>query len=199
MGASKPVASGAEVVDGQLVWGDAEQLRAACPLGPELDLVTPIRLKDPLAPPMAARREGRTLTFADYQSAMDRWKGKCNDLVVEGVGGLLCPITDQQTILDLAIWWKQPVLVVARLGLGTINHTLLTVQAARAAGLTLAGVVLNRSEPGAPTLADETNPAELRRWLDVPVWGPIDYQDSNAPVPSTIVELCDVIWKDGSV
>lgn len=196
VGASKPVASGAEMVNGTPVWRDAMELQAACPLQPELDLVTPIRLMEPLAPPTAARRSGRTLTLADYQSAIARWNGHCDFLVVEGVGGVLCPITDQQTVLDLAVWWDQPALIVANVGLGTINHTLLTVQAARRAGLALLGVVLNQPQCRAPTLADETNPAELRRWLDIPVWGPIEYQDSRAPVPPAIGDVCDALEKD---
>ena len=66
-------------------------------------------------------------------------------MLVEGAGGLLVPLTERETYADLAVALGLPVLVVARAGLGTVNHTALTVEALRARGLALAGVVLNRA------------------------------------------------------
>ena len=86
-------------------------------------------------------------------------------MVVEGVGGLLCPLAEGMTVADLAIALDYPLVVVARRGLGTLNHTLLTVEAALARGLRVAGVVLNGSEPTADPLAEATNPGELARRL----------------------------------
>jgi dethiobiotin synthetase len=63
-------------------------------------------------------------------------------LVAEGVGGLLVPLTDDYSVRDLAVELGLPLIVVARSGLGTISHTLLTVEAARAAGLRVAGIVM---------------------------------------------------------
>jgi dethiobiotin synthetase len=190
-GACKPAASGVVEGAGESYWEDARALARA--LGGEADesLITPMRLREPLAPPVAARREGRTVTLADYQEAILAWEGRCEALVVEGVGGLLCPITDSETLADLAAWWGRPILIVARLGLGTINHTLLTMEAAVARGLEALGVVLNRSDTDPPTLADESNPGELRRRLDVPVWGPILHQPSDEPVPDAVREIAD--------
>ena len=109
--------------------------------------VCPLRLKAPLAPPVAARLERVNLDFAGMKTAADWWQGRVEVLLIEGVGGLLCPLTEDKTIADLAVALGYPLLVVARAGLGTINHTLLTVEAARHRGLQVAGVVLNEAEP----------------------------------------------------
>lgn len=193
VGACKPAATGAAVVDGRLVWEDAVLLASA--LGGAVDetLVTPIRLPDPLAPPVAARQQRKSLTLDDYMRAIGNWENQCDWLVVEGVGGLLCPITNTETVADLAMRWNKPLLIVARLGLGTLNHTLLTVEAASRRGLHVLGVVLNQPEPGAPTLADLTNPEELQRRLEVPVWGPIAHQSVDGAVPNVIREICNAI------
>ena len=89
------------------------------------------------------------MQLSEHQHAIDGWTRRCELLIVEGVGGILCPITDQETVADLAAWWGRPIIIVARLGLGTLNHTLMTVEIARARGLNLSGVLLNQSEKGA--------------------------------------------------
>lgn len=190
-GACKPAATGVVEEAGESYWEDPRALARA--MGGEADesFITPIRLREPLAPPVAARRQGRSLSIEDYQRAILAWEGRCDLLVVEGVGGLLCPITDSETLADLARWWGRPVLIVARLGLGTINHTLLTMEAAVSRGLDVLGVVLNRPDAGAQTLADETNPEELRRRLDVPVWGPIPHQAADEPAPDAVRQIAD--------
>jgi len=86
--------------------------------------------------------------------------------VVEGVGGLLTPLAEAATVADLAIALDYPLVVVARRGLGTLNHTLLTVEAARRRGLRLAGVVLNAAGSAAVDIAAETNAEELARRLE---------------------------------
>src|ERR1019366_10300384 len=90
-------------------------------------------------------------------------------LIVEGVGGLMVPMDAKSTVLNVAVWLKLPAIVVARAGLGTINHTLLTVNALRAAGIHVAGVVINRYPAESPGLAEETNPRAIEKWGKVPV------------------------------
>jgi dethiobiotin synthetase len=86
-------------------------------------------------------------------------------MVVEGVGGLLCPIAEGATVADLAIALDYPLLVVAHRGLGTINHTLMTVEAARTRGLRVAGLLLNGARPTTDPIAESTNAEELSRRL----------------------------------
>ena len=79
----------------------------------------------------------------DRRRPSSRSRARHDVLLVEGAGGLLVPVGESWTIADLAVWLGLPLVVVARAGLGTVNHTLLTVEAARPRGLHVAGVVLN--------------------------------------------------------
>ncbi len=107
--------------------------------GPPLD---GIRLPRPLSPHLAARLAGQTIDLAPLK-ALAAAQSDRERFVVEGAGGLLVPLNDTQLIADLIAELNLPVLVVARSTLGTINHTLLTVEALRARRLTVAGVVMN--------------------------------------------------------
>jgi dethiobiotin synthetase len=172
VGAYKPVCSGAEVdASGRVTWGDVEKLSAALDGQFDSERICPLRLRAPLAPNVAARREGATIDFDCLTAGARWWQGRVEILLVEGVGGLLCPLTDRQTIADFAQALGYPLLVVARLGLGTINHTLLTVEAARNRGLEVAGIVLNEAEPLASLAGTEENPVEIERRAQVPVLG----------------------------
>ena len=135
-----------------------------------VDRVNPIRLTAPLAPPVAARLEGFSLTYPyvceRLQRSLDEWTPGSDLMLVEGVGGLLCPLAERRTVADLAADLDFPLIIVARRGLGTLNHTLLTLEAARMRGLRVAGVILNGAVPTAAPLAEQTNAEELARWLD---------------------------------
>jgi len=90
--------------------------------------------------------------------------------VVEGAGGLLSPLTESETVADLAVSLAFPLVIVARRSLGTINHTLLTLEAARARGLAVAGVVLNQADPAnAHDSSVESNPRELEKRCGMPI------------------------------
>jgi dethiobiotin synthetase len=111
--------------------------------------------------------EGRSIDLGVADAALARLDA---DLVlVEGAGGLLVPITAELNMADLAARWPCALLVVARASLGTINHTLLTLEAARHRGLRIAGVVLNRTAPPGPD--DLDNAAAIRRHGRVAVFG----------------------------
>jgi dethiobiotin synthetase len=91
-------------------------------------------------------------------------------LVCEGVGGLLVPLTPDYSVRDLAVDLALPLVIVARTGLGTINHTLLTVEAARTAGLHVAGIVMT-PWPGYPEPIEQSNRATIERLSGVAVSG----------------------------
>jgi dethiobiotin synthetase len=130
--------------------------------------VAPYRFGPPLSPHYAAELAGETIEPARLVAAA----GAAGDgpLIAEGVGGLLVPITPGYLVRDLAIDLGLPVLIVARTGLGTINHTLLTIEAARAAGLTVAGVVMT-PWPDAPEPIELSNRATVERLGGAPVSG----------------------------
>jgi len=141
--AMKPAQSGVEPG----VPTDADRLRAAAGDRDPPELVCPFSFAPPLAPGVAARLAGVEITIAGLVTAARALASRHAALVVEGAGGLLVPLTPRESYADLAVALGLPVLVVARAGLGTVNHTALTVEALRARGLAVAGVVLNRTSP----------------------------------------------------
>ncbi len=170
VGAFKPACSGAMIdADGQPYWDDVERLCDALGRDVSDDQLCPQRFLAPLAPPVAARQEGRTVDLGAFERGLDAWRFECDIVIVEGAGGLLCPLTDEWTMADLAAQFGLPLLIVARLGLGTINHTLLTVEVARKRGLPLAGIVFNEPMPTTTDDSSATNVAEIAVRCDVPV------------------------------
>jgi dethiobiotin synthetase len=151
---------------------DAIALRAAAGGGVPLEDVCPVRYALPAAPLAAARAERRAVDLAAIDAAHARVRAKCGFLVMEGAGGLLVPAADRLSMADLAARYALPLWVVARAALGTINHTRLTLEAARARGLRVAGVVI--SHAGGPLAdADRDNLALLREELGALLVGEI--------------------------
>jgi len=169
VGVLKPASSGAEVREGRFFSPDAAALIEAAGGDTPHDRAAPLIFEEPLAPPVAARRLGRPLTPGEVTravgDAMAWWADRAEAMVVEGVGGLLCPLAEGWTVADLAARLDYPLVIVAHRGLGTLNHTLLTVEAARARSLRIAGVVLNGARPTADPIAEATNSDELARRL----------------------------------
>jgi len=164
----KPIATGCERRREGLVSTDAEFL-AHCADSPHpLDLVCPQRFAEPLAPSVAAERAGTPVDWAAVQRSIDLMSRDSDVMIVEGVGGVMVPLDERHTVLDLAKWLRLPAVVVARAELGTINHTLLTVETLRRA-TTVVGVVVNRYPAENPGVAEETNPRVVARWGKVPV------------------------------
>jgi dethiobiotin synthetase len=128
--------------------------------------------EEPLAPAVAARRANKPIQYESLLAdTRDRLDDSSIDIgIVEGAGGLRVPLSNEpdREIVDLVADLGVPALVVARSGLGTLNHTALTVEALRAREIPVAGVVLNRYE--GDTVAARTNPAELERMCDCSVW-----------------------------
>jgi len=175
VGVMKPLASGCEETGGELVSADGLCLARAAETDDPHDLVCPVRLRHPLAPMAAAELEGRSLDLAEFRSALSTLAASHDCLIVEGIGGIMAPITADCLVVDLAAEIGAPVLVVARAGLGTINHSLLTVDAARSRGLTVAAVLLNSPVKSPGGLAEETNPDVIARLCGAPVIGPLPH------------------------
>ncbi len=168
VGAYKPVVSGNEDGPGGPVWNDLERLHGALAGAFERERICPQRFKAPLAPPVAARREGKTVDAAVLRSGFDWWRERVDFLVVEGAGGLLSPLTEAECVADVAALFGLPLIIVARLSLGTINHTLLTIEAAHSRNLPIAGIVLNQPVP-TDDASQASNPEELEKRCAVPI------------------------------
>jgi dethiobiotin synthetase len=179
----KPVAAGLIEHEGRLVSEDVLALRAASTLAVPPELDNPVALPEPLSPHLAARRAGVVIRVADLLEPARRLAEMTDALVVEGAGGWRVPLNDEgETLADLARALGAPVVMVVGLRLGCLNHAVLTAEAIRADGLTLAGWIANRVDPDM-ACADE-NLATLRELLGAPLLGDVAW--SSAPEPRAI-------------
>lgn len=181
VGVYKPAASGCRCEDGRLVSDDALALWNAAGRPGELERVCPQRFLAPLAPHLAAREEGKRLDADLLRSGLEYWRCRSDVLVVEGAGGLLSPLGEQEYVADLACDLHFPLIVVSRNALGTINHTLETlfVAARFRTGLDVAGVVLNqpRAPGNDPSVA--TNRQELTARCQTPVLAEVAWRSER--------------------
>lgn len=184
VGAMKPLETGCSVGVGveDLIPADGMFLREMAEMDDSINLVTPIRFEQPLAPMVASEIEGRSVELKKIFGAYQTLSKKYDFMVVEGVGGLLVPITlvrqsdsaaekepSVYFVSDLMKGLKLPIIIVARPTLGTINHTLLTVNHALREGIEVLGVIINYSRPPENDIAEKTNPSVLRKLCPVPV------------------------------
>ncbi|MDI6890059.1 MAG: dethiobiotin synthase [Thermodesulfovibrionales bacterium] len=165
-----------------LIPSDGMFLREMAGMNDSIDLVTPIRFKNPLAPLPASEIEGVPVDLKVIQKAYRELSKNYDVVIVEGIGGLLVPITKGRSpfetpyfVLDLAKDFGLPIVVVSRPGLGTINHTMLTVNYATKEGLNVAGIIINYSLPPEGTLAEDTNPEVIKQFSPVPIIGIFPY------------------------
>jgi dethiobiotin synthetase len=169
VGVLKPAASGCVKRREGIVSEDAEFLAHCADAAQPLDVIAPQRFIEPLAPAVAAQRAGVTLDWSAIQRSIDSIERASDVLIVEGVGGIMVPMDPKHTMLDVAAWLKLPAVIVARPALGTINHTILTVDALRRRDVAVAGVVINRYPAENANVAEETNPRTIESWGKVPV------------------------------
>jgi dethiobiotin synthetase len=167
--AFKPAVTGLDDPPGD--WPpDHELLASAANAGQRPDDVAPWRFGPAVSPHLAAETAGAPLEPPRLVEAARSAADGAELLVCEGVGGLLVPLTPGYLVRDFAVDIALPVVVAARPGLGTINHTLLTVEAARAAGLTVAGVVMT-PWPQEPAEIERSNRETVERLAGVAVAG----------------------------
>jgi dethiobiotin synthetase len=150
--AFKPVVSGFDPDDAEA--SDPGRLRAALgPDAPALEQIAPLRFAAPLSPPLAARMEGVTLSLEQLEAlCRDQMAGDA-PLLIEGAGGVMSPLTDGETNLDLIDRLGVPAILVVGSYLGTISHTLTALEVLKARQVAVAAVVMSESE-NAPDLAE---------------------------------------------
>lgn len=185
VGVYKPVASGCFFCDDSLTSGDALALWEAAGRPGELARVCPQRFRAALAPHLAARAEGRAIDPALLRTGLDYWLD-CSDVVlVEGAGGLLSPVGDDEYVADLAHDFGFPLVVVAPNALGAISQTLstLVVAATFREGLDVAGVVLNQPSAEPPDESAATNFAELQARAVPPILGQLAWRANQFDLP----------------
>jgi dethiobiotin synthetase len=162
----KPVATGAEGPEDALLSDDVDRiLEFSPPLAPRLAM-NPYVFRPPVSPDIAAEKAGISIDIARIVTSFELLSGLADFVLVEGTGGWLCPIGPGETMADVAAALGAPVLLVVGLKLGCISHALLTAEAIRSRGCTLAGWIGNRIDP--EYQLPEANLASLAHRLDAP-------------------------------
>ena len=175
----KPVAAGAELIDGVWVNEDAAMLRAAGNVQAAPELLNPYLFREAIAPHIAAEHKGVRIEIPRIRAAYDELAAQADVVLVEGVGGLLVPLSEHKDAADLAVALDLPLILVVGMRLGCINHALLTVAAIAARGLKLAGWVANRVDPA--MAAYDENLAALRKRLPAPLLAELPHMASADP------------------
>ena len=181
----KPVASGCERVDGRLVSEDAAQLLAASNVELSIDDINPYAFEPAIAPHIAAQQAGMRIDLDHIQTVFERLQAQVDVVIVEGAGGFYVPLGEQHDMADLAVKLGLPVILVVGMRLGCINHALLTAEAIRQRGLTLAGWVANQVDPGMAML--EENLQTLRQRMPASYLGWVPWQTATDTL--NVVEL----------
>lgn len=184
----KPVAAGAIESNAGLMNDDVALLRAASNVEAPLDIVNPYCFEPPIAPHLAADQAGITIDLAHITSAYTQLAVVADIVIVEGVGGFCVPLNSTEDTADLAQRMDLPVILVVGMRLGCLNHALLTAQAIRAHGLTLAGWVANRIDPEMAAAAE--NITTLTERLAAPLLGKIEF--TEAPDPQRVSNVLDL-------
>jgi len=199
VGVFKPVASGCINQHEGLVNADAEFLRMCSLCNFDLSTINPVGFVAPAAPAVCEEHEGRLVDFEAIADAYKRISAESDIMIVEGIGGVRVPISRGLDVLDLAKQFDLPVVIVTRPNLGTINHTLLTIDSVRGANLKLAGVVISGYDPLNATIAEETLLPVLEEWGQVPVLSIVPYDEEANGEQGRLGELVtetlgDVDW-----
>ena len=177
VGVYKPVASGCRREGREIVADDAVQLWEAAGRPGELEAVCPQRFLAPLAPYRAAQEEDRHVDAALLRWGLDVWRVSSDIVLVEGAGGLMSPLADDDYTIDLAAEFGYPLVIVAANELGVINATLQTLITARARAprLPIAGIVLNQSMPRPDDVSLASNAEEHAARCDAPLLATVSH------------------------
>ena len=170
VGVMKPIATGCYGVDQRLISQDVVCLFEAAE-NEYPGLSSPSRYRNPLAPSVATQIEKHEVDIKQILSAYEELQKHYDFIVVEGIGGLLVPIAKDYFVSNLIKDMNLPIVIVSRSGLGTLNHTLLTIDAAQIRGFEIRGIIFNRVPNINCSMADMTNPKVIHEITGLPVLG----------------------------
>ena len=191
VGVMKPAETACDAGNGKLSPRDAIALKEASGCELALQKICPYPFAEPLAPSVAAEREGLRIDIDRLRELCEEITGAHDITLVEGAGGLMVPLLPSYTYADFARVLKLPVIVVASNKLGVINHLLLTLEHASCKDLQVLGYVLNQLD-ATPSLAAETNREALFSLTGVLCLGEVSYQEERKGAAAAVVEQLDV-------
>lgn len=183
VGVMKPIATGCFGLDHRLISADAAFLMEAAE-NEYTGLSCPSRFRNPLAPNVAATLEKREVALDQIRAAYEELQKHYDFIIVEGIGGLMVPLAKDYFVTNLIRDFKLPIVIVSRPTLGTINHTLLTVDAAVIRGFEIRGIIFNRIPTVNFSAAEITNPKVIHELTNLPILG------SLPDLPDVDVESC---------
>lgn len=170
VGVMKPVATGCTGISSRLISQDAVFLFEAAE-NEFAPLTNPVRFRNPVAPSVAEVYEQLKVDVRSIIAAFKKLSEYYDYVIVEGIGGLMVPIQKRYYVANLVRDFKLPILIVSSIGLGAINHTLLTVDSAVIRGLAIKGIIFNRSPLVNFSLAELTNPKVIHELTGLPILG----------------------------
>ncbi len=186
-GVYKPVQSGAEEKNGFLISPDLSFVKQ---LDFYVETLCTYLLKPPAAPYIAAEIDGVNINLSSIKRDYLAMKQSCEVLLVEGAGGLMVPVTKDSMMSDVAKMLDIPLVIVIRPDLGTINHTLLTINQAKASGLDIAGVIINRYPLRTGDMAIKTAPRLIEEYSDAGILGIIpEIPDFENIKPGALINI----------
>ncbi|WP_041555848.1 dethiobiotin synthase [Nostoc sp. PCC 7524] len=170
LGIMKPIQSGV---------GDREWYQNLFKLEQSAQEITPLYFQAPLAPPIAAAKENRSVDLGIVWQALVEMRSRYDFLLIESLGGLGSPVTEELTVADLAGEWRLPTVLVVPVKLGAISHTVANVALARQTRINLKGIVLNCIQPRTDAEIADLTPKDLIQSLtNIPVLGCLPYVDN---------------------
>lgn len=185
-GVLKPFQSGAIEKNGFL---QAQDLAFVKSLDPYVETLVSYILKMPAAPALAAEQEGVRINTKVVQRDFKSLNMTCDTVIVEGSGGLLTPVGPRITIADIVKALDLPLIIVARPDLGTINHTLLTINNAKMMGIKINGVIINKYPQFTDNLAITTVPRLIEEYSDTKIVGIVkDFGNLENTFPSEVID-----------
>ena len=192
----KPVETGCRTKKGKLIPEDTMSLIKASGIKEAIDVINPYRFKHPLAPSVAAELERKSIKKEKIFSAYNYLSKKYDITIVEGAGGIMAPLYKKYLFLDFISDINLPIIIVSRPGLVTINHTLLTISAAKGRGVNILGVVINYAAKTKTGIAEKTNPEIIKRLGGVPVIGIVLYSKNQKVVKKNFLGIGEKILKE---
>ena len=175
VGVMKPIETGVDPECSSSSNSDAKFLMEITGVQDPLEDVCPYRLKSPASPYQAAKIEGKVI---DPERILERFRAlqsKHSMMLVEGIGGLMVPITQRYQVTNLALQMGLPLIIVSRVQVGTLNHTLMTINAAQQQGLKIKGVILNPAYEGELEPIEAEQGQLIEEFSGVPILGTCPY------------------------